>query len=113
MKIGKNFIVWGATTKVREYLPDFFIQKYLNERKRGKIKARQLFTDFYGVLKSPLSENRKLSKEFASPTTTAVYGDNIAIFLWFEVPKVILIQNKDLARSYEKHFELMWKQAKK
>jgi len=113
LKTKQNFIVWGATTKVREYLPDFFIQKYLNERKKEKIHAKQLFTDFYGVLKSPFSENRKLPKEFASPTTTAVYGNKVAIFLWFEIPKVILIENKDLAKSYEKHFELMWKQAKR
>lgn len=105
---GKNFVTWGATTKVREYVPDFVIQKYLNERKRKKIKARQLFTDFYGVLESPLSENRKLLKEFASPTTTLIYGDKVAIFLWTEVPKVILVQNKELAKSYKTYFELLW-----
>lgn len=106
---GKNFVTWGATTKVKEYIPDFVIQKYLNERKRKKIKARQLFTDFYGVLESPLSENKKLPKEFASPTTTLVYGDKVAIFLWTEVPKVILVQSKELAKSYKSYFELLWK----
>lgn len=106
---GKKFVTWGATTKVKEYIPDFVIQKYLNERKRKKIKARQLFTDFYGVLESPLSENKKLPKEFASPTTTLVYGDKVAIFLWTEVPKVILVQSKELAKSYKSYFELLWK----
>jgi len=108
LKEGKSFVTWGATTKVKDYLPDFFIDKYLNERKRKKIKAKQLFTDFYGVLKSPLSENRKLPKEFATPTTTAVYGDKVSIWIWSEIPKVILIKNKDLAKSYKKHFDLMW-----
>lgn len=113
LREGKNFITWGATSKVNEYLPDFFIKKYLNERKRKKIKGKQLFTDFYGVLKSPLSDNRKLPKEFTSPTTTGIYGNKVSIWFWLEIPKVILIENKALADSYRKHFELMWKQAKK
>jgi sugar-specific transcriptional regulator TrmB len=113
LKEGKEAVVWGATSKVRDYVPDFFIEKYLNERKKKNIKARQLFTDFYGVLESPVSENRKLPKEFASPTTTMVYGDKVSIWFWLDIPRLILIQNKDLAKSYKKHFELMWAQAKK
>ncbi len=105
----KNFITWGATNKVNKYLPDFFIRKYLNERKRKNIKARQLFTEISGVLKSPLSINKKLPKEFASPTTTLVYGNKVVNFLWLEIPRAILTENKELANSYKKHFELMWK----
>jgi sugar-specific transcriptional regulator TrmB len=110
LREGKEIIAWGATSKVKDYLPDFFIEKYLNERKKKKIKARQLFTDFYGVLKSPFSDNRKLPKEFTSPTTTGVYGNKVSIWLWLEIPRIILIENKGLADSYRKHFELMWKQ---
>jgi len=108
---GENFVTWGATSKIKDYLPEFIIKKYLKEREKKKIRAKQLFTDFYGVLKSPLSENRKLPKEFASPTTTLVYGDKIAIWLWLEVPKVISIESKDLAKSYKKYFDLMWNSA--
>lgn len=110
---GKDFVTWGASTRMKEYLPEFVVTKYLKEREREKIRAKQLFTDFYGVLKSPLSENRKLPKEFASPTTTVVYGNKVLIILWTEILKIILIENKDLANSYRKHFELMWKSASK
>ncbi|MBU1199338.1 MAG: hypothetical protein KKF46_00090 [Nanoarchaeota archaeon] len=109
---GKNFVTWGATNKVKEYLPDFFINKYLNERKKKNIKAKQLFTDIHGILKTPLSENRKLPKEFATPTTTAVYGDKVTIWLWLEIPRVILIENPELATSYKQHFGLMWESVK-
>lgn len=113
LREGKNFVTWGASDRVKEYLPDFYIRKYLNERKKRKIKGKQLFTNVYGVLKSPFSENRKLPKEFASPTTTVIYGDKVSIWLWLEIPRVILVENKDLAKSYRKHFELMWETAKK
>ncbi|MBI1973130.1 hypothetical protein HYS50_03930 [Candidatus Woesearchaeota archaeon] len=106
---GKDFVTFGASTKVKEYLPEFVIKKYLNERKNNKIKSKQLFTDFYGVLESSLSENRKLPKEFAGPTTTLVYGEKVAIFLWTELPKIVLIINKDLAISYRNYFNLLWK----
>lgn len=105
---GKDFVTWGATTKVKEHLPDFVIQKYLNERKKRNIRARQLFTDSYGVLKSPLSKNKKLPKEFANPTTTLIYGNKVAIFLWTEMPKIILVESKELAGSYKTYFELLW-----
>ena len=110
---GKEFITWGATSKIKDFVPDFVIERYLKEREKKKIRARQLFTDSYGVLKSQVSENRKLPKEFASPTTTLVYGNKVTIWLWLEIPKVILIENRDLANSYRKHFELMWKQVGK
>lgn len=108
---GKEFVTWGARSRPQEFLPDFVVARYLKERERKKIRAKQLFTEFYGVLESPLSENRKLPKEFASPTTTVVYGDTVAIILWIDIPRAIIIKNKDLAKSYKKHFELMWKSA--
>lgn len=112
LREGKEIVTWGATSKIKEYFPDFFIERYLNERKKKKIRARQLFTDFSGVLESSVSENRKLPKEFASPTTTIIYGNKVTIWFWTEIPKVILIENKDLANSYKKHFELMWESVK-
>jgi sugar-specific transcriptional regulator TrmB len=109
LRDGNDFVSWGASSKVKEYLPNFFIKRYLNERKRKKIHAKQLFTDLNGVLKSPLSKNKKLPKEFASPTTIAVYGNKVSTWFWLEIPKVMVVNNKDLAKSYKKHFELMWK----
>jgi len=67
-----------------------------------------LFTEFYGVLESPLSENRKLPLEFASPTTTIVYGNKIGIVVWTEIIRIILITNNNLAKAYNKYFEIMW-----
>ncbi|MDO8517293.1 MAG: hypothetical protein Q7S33_04155 [Nanoarchaeota archaeon] len=65
------------------------------------------------MLETKTSIFKQLPKEFASPTTTIIYGNKVSIWLWLEVPKIILIENEDLAKSYKKHFELMWKASKK
>ncbi len=109
---GKDIVTFGASSKVKEYLPDFFIERYLRIRKKKNIKAKQLFTEVHGVLKTPLSKNKKLPKEFATPTTTAIYGNKVSIWFWLEIPRIILIKNKALADSYKKHFELLWNSIK-
>ncbi len=109
---GKNFVTFGASSKIKEYLPEFFIERYLKIRKKKNIRAKQLFTEVHGVLETPLSQNKKLPKEFATPTTTAIYGDKVTIWFWLEIPRVILIKNKDLAHSYKNYFELLWNSIK-
>ncbi|MEW6063080.1 MAG: helix-turn-helix domain-containing protein [Nanoarchaeota archaeon] len=109
---GKDFVTFGASSKVKDYLPEFFIERYLRIRKKKNIKAKQLFTEVSGVLETPLSQNKKLPKEFATPTTTAIYSDKVTIWFWLEVPRVILIKNKDLASSYKNYFELLWNSIK-
>lgn len=108
----KDFVTFGASSKVETYLPKFFIERYLKIREKKKIRARQLFTEESGVLKTSLSQNKKLPKEFATPTTTAIYGNKVTIWFWLEIPRVILIKNKDLADSYKHYFDLLWSSIK-
>lgn len=109
VKTGKEIAAFGASDRIRSYLPDFIVERYLKEREKKKIKARQLFTEGTKVLKTKISTFKPLPKEFSSPTTTVIYGNKVAIFIWIRFPTVILIENKDLAESYKKHFKLMWK----
>jgi len=82
------------------------------ESEKKKIFARQLHAETTQGLKTKMSVFRKLPKEFESPTTTVIYGDKVTIWMWLKTLAIILIENKDLANSYRKHFESMWKQAK-
>ncbi|MDO8480761.1 MAG: helix-turn-helix domain-containing protein [Nanoarchaeota archaeon] len=108
---GKPFVCFGATDKAAELLPEY-TQRYLAIRERKKIHARQLYTEGGKVLESPVSEFRALPKEYASPATTIIYGDKVAIFMWFVTPlTVVLIKSKEAAKAYKSHFEFMWKSA--
>ena len=55
------------------------------------------------------SETRKLPHNYILPTTTLIYGDNIALFNWRLPYHAIVISNKDMAEAYRMNFELLWK----
>lgn len=113
IKTGKEVVAFGASDRVRKYLPDFFIERYIRERERKKIIARQLFTEGTKVLETKMSIFKPLPKEFSSPSTTVIYGSKVTIWIWAKTPTIILIENEAVAKSYKKHFELMWHLAKK
>jgi len=48
-----------------------------------------------------------------SEATTSIFGDYVSIHLIKDKPFFILIKNEDIAESYRKHFELLWRIAKK
>ena len=108
VKTGKNAIGWGHTTKVKKYLPNWFLEKYLKERDKKGIKVKQLYTKGEKVLMSKRTEFKELSKEFSSPVTFGCYGDKIIIFFWSEIPVVIRVINKEIANSFKNHFEFLW-----
>ncbi len=51
---------------------------------------------------------RYIDKRFFSPIPTAIFGNYVAFVIW-EPLTIIIIENKDLADAYQKHFELLWK----
>lgn len=112
VKTGKDAIGWGATDKIKNYLPDWFLKKYIKEREKKKINLRQLYAEDTGVLKSPRAKFKAIPKEFSSPVTFGSYRDKIVIFFWSEIPVVIRVINKEIADSFRKHFEFLWRQVK-
>lgn len=51
--------------------------------------------------------------EHAVPSGTIIFGDNVAILLWYPVPTAFVIHSKPTAESYKKFFWYLWKIAKK
>lgn len=51
----------------------------------------------------------KYLEEINSPATTTIYADKIAIHILTDKPIVIIIKNKDIAKSYRSYFEMLWK----
>ena len=50
--------------------------------------------------------------EVKSKATTTIFNDSVAIHLIKEKPIIIIIKNKEIAESYQNHFEVLWKIAK-
>lgn len=109
IKEKKEFVGWGGSDKIRDYLPDYFIERYINERKKKKIKAKLLYTEGEPQIKINLTKFKSIPKEFTSPSTTVVYSDRVVILIYTPIPVTIVIKSKELSESYKKHFELLWK----
>jgi hypothetical protein len=93
---------------------------WLNLHKRrvaNKLPSRQVFDESVKqggkeIAKNPLTKIRYLDKEFAQFQETIIVGDYVAIAVFAENPYAFLIQDKHVAESYRKYFELLWKTAR-
>ncbi len=110
----KEILIIGASTEAYETLK-YYLPHYDNARVKKKINVKILFDETVKKekLKIPLSEIRYLKKNFSGPTAINIYSDRVAQIIWTENPYAILIKDKDVADSYKKYFEVMWKAAKK
>lgn len=109
LKEGKDFVGFGATDRANILLPEF-TKRYLKEREKRNIRARQFCPKGEKILMSKLSTFKTIPKEYSGLATTLIYGNKVAIFMWFIEPQiVVLIKNKEAAKAYKNQFELMWK----
>ena len=93
---------------------DFVI--FQKEKEKKKINAKVILSESSKnteQVKLAYSKFRYIPDEFTAPTTTFVYGNKTAIIIWSEIPIATLIISKEVAESYRKYFELLWKNAKK
>lgn len=93
------------------YLP-FELEKHFREQKKHKIKWKLLFTKGFKS-QNPMALIRYLPKEFELPVRTMIYGNKVAIVDFTKPITTIIIEKKEIAKAYKKHFNLLWKIAKK
>ncbi len=110
--VGKDVFIMGAAKNAPEILK-YYLGHYTTKRVAKKIKLHLIYAGKRTNLEPiPLGEVRHLPDEFASPVSTNIYGDKVAIIMWSAEPVAILIKNKDVAQTYQAYFELLWKLAK-
>jgi len=49
----------------------------------------------------------------SNPSTIAIFGDYVAVFMWTEPLVATLTKSKELSKSFLKYFEQLWKVAEK
>jgi len=93
-----------------KYLPHE-LNKYIEEAKKYKFTQKLIFVKGF---KSPNTKAkiRYLPREYLFPVRTMIYGDKVAIVDFTKPITTIVIENKKIADSYKKHFEMLWKIAK-
>ena len=86
---------------------------YLEKVKRLGIRERIIVkkgTELSHIEKTTVYRN--LPEESFGNVTFQVYADKVAIVLWGIPNHLILIHNREVAESYKKQFEVLWKSAK-
>lgn len=108
---GKPIFAFGVRGQMREKMPDY-AEKWLNEIKRKKISYFGIYTK-RGNDPHYFTEIRYVSEELSTPVATFIYGNKVNINIWEPSMICILIHSKLVADMYKKHFDLLWKIAKK
>ena len=114
LKQGKDLFMIGAVGKEDKYLKYFF-PGFDKLRIKSRIRWRILYDyEVKGkkITRLPLMETKFLPKEYSSPAVINIYSDRVVNVLWQgEEPLCFMIINKDIADSYRKWFDFLWKNA--
>ncbi len=99
-------------TLVTEIEP-IYLKQYVNALAKRGIHERIIIKTGAKTLVSKNLQYRELAEEFIGKTAQIIYGNKVALFLRGNPHHLIIIENKDIAETYRKQFELLWKTAKK
>ncbi|MBU0953595.1 MAG: MarR family transcriptional regulator [Nanoarchaeota archaeon] len=90
------------------------LDQHLKKLKKMKCREKVLLKegDTYFV-KGPQTEYRWILEEAFNTTPIYVYNRKLAIIIWGNPNYAITIENENLAESYRKQFNLLWKISKK
>jgi len=109
----KQVFAYGTEGRFSETFGPYF-KNYANQVKKLKIDYRVILSEKVRKKRSNLTfiKKRFFSAELESPATTFVFGDNVAIVHWGELPFAVLIESKEIVKSYKTHFAMLWNIAK-
>lgn len=116
---GKEYNTFGGGPITSEIMG---LSWWLNLHKRrvaNKLQSRQVFDESVKriggteIARNPLTRIRYVASEFAQFQETVMVGEFVAIAVFTETPYAFLIKDKHVADSYRKHFEIVWKTARR
>jgi len=113
--VGKDIYIYGAYGDLDKRLKYFFAQ-FEKRRLKKKIHVKLVFDEnnrsrWAGGL--PLVDAKFISSGFSGPVTTEIYGNRVIIIHWTDNPIIFMIRSPEVAASYKKYFDLIWKIAKR
>jgi sugar-specific transcriptional regulator TrmB len=110
LEVGEPINVICTYIDKTEELLKYYLPRFTKERIKRGIPIRMITVkDFKETLeKYELLEARFLPKDYISPASFTVYGDNLTIILWSDEPITIMIKNKEIAGNFLNYFNLLW-----
>lgn len=118
LKYNDSILVYGIPKNVPDILGEDWLNNHHKKRLANKIKMLHIYNEdakerIEYLNKMPYTEAKYLPKEFNSPVSTYICGDELILILWKNPPIIVHIHHKAIANFYRKHFQLLWEMAKK
>lgn len=112
LETSKEYVAFGEDKSFQQVMGTL-AKQYIRKLNEGKIKERLLIPEGQKVLAGKKTEVRYLPKNISLPSITAVYGNKVAISIFQEPYYAIVIESKELSKTYSSLFEFLWQIAKK
>lgn len=115
---GKEYLTFGGGKPCEDLLGTTWWLNHHRKRIENNLPARQVYDQTVRKIGDVLNKWKKtrirfLSREFAQLQETVIVGEYVAINVFTKNPYSFLIKDKIVAEGYKKHFELLWKIARK
>ncbi|MBR9703116.1 hypothetical protein GOV10_03710 [Candidatus Woesearchaeota archaeon] len=111
LREGKDIYGIGASEEWEKRFP-IKLSQYMKEREERKIKAKLIYVKGSKPIEHKLNKIKFLPTELHQPSTIAIFGDYVAIFMWTEPLVATLTKSKELGESFKEYFNQLWKIAK-
>jgi sugar-specific transcriptional regulator TrmB len=110
----KNDVVYllGADEKILETVEPIYLKQYFTIIKNKNVKEKIIVRKNTKKLKEKNIEYKELDKQYFDETTIVIHQNKTYIFIWGNPYHLIVIENKKVANTYLKQFNLLWRIAK-
>lgn len=114
LKVKKEILIFNGASKdyILKTIPDFYLRRFLNEKKKLKIKTKILYSKNIEPIKGPYYTLKKLPDTVLSCVSYWTYGDRVAIGIWSDQLIIIRIISEDVAKTYREGIKLVWNMIK-
>lgn len=112
LREGKTIYGLGASDEWKKRFPIEMVH-YMKEREEKKLHAKLLYVKGTKPIISSVNEIRFLPVEFTQPSSMAIFGEYVVVFMWTEPMLATLTKSKELSNSFRNYFNVLWKIAKK
>jgi len=118
LRYNQPILIFGVPKEAPYVLKPHFLEQFHKQRIEKKIVEKVIYNEdalprIQELKKIPLLEVKTLPKEFNSPMSTNICGDEVFLELFRDNPLTIQIKNKEIADMYIKYFEILWNASKK
>ncbi len=90
-----------------------YLEQYLNIIESKNIHEKIIIKKGYKKIKRKNLYYKELDEKYIGKTAQIIYNDKVALFILGAPLYLIIIENKEVAETYKRNFNLLWSIAKK